>query len=112
MHLRESLARSLNESHRMTRMGGIQRQGETTSLPTQSLVPQVQQFGEREIEITYLGENTQGRPTWIMWNHKEPHLIGLLTQGRLGFDFEQRTSAGVFFHENISLNRLNRALTA
>lgn len=93
-------------------MGGIQRQDETPSLPTQSLVPHIQQFGEREIEVTYLGENTHGRPTWIMWNPREPHLIGLLTQGRLGFDFEQRTSDGVFFHENISLTRLNRALTS
>lgn len=78
----------------------------------QDLVPHVQSFGDRDIEVTYLGENTRGRPTWIMWRAEEPSLIGLLTQSQLGFDFEQRTSAGVFVHENISLKRLQRALEA
>lgn len=74
------------------------------------MVPTMQHIGDRDIEVTFLGLNTVGRPTWILWNPGEPHLIGLLTQGAIGYNFEQRTSAGVFLHENISLNRLNRAL--
>lgn len=74
------------------------------------MIPRVQKMGERDIEVTFLGLNAQGRPTWILWNEEEPMLIGLLTQGRLGFTFEQRTSAGVLLHENISLNLVNKAL--
>lgn len=69
-------------------------------------------MGERDIEITFLGLNADGRPAWILWNPLEPHLIGLLTQGRLGYNFEQRTSLGVYMHENISLGRLSKALMA
>ena len=76
------------------------------------MMPRIQRMGERDIEVTFLGLNASGRPTWILWNSREPHLIGLLTQGRLGYNFEQRTSMGVFMHENISLTRLNKALMA
>lgn len=93
----------------MSEITGVQ---ETAPLPTERMVPQVQTMGNRDIEVTFLGLNTHGKPTWILWNPREPHLIGLLTQGTLGYNFEQRTSAGVFLHENISLNRLNKALMA
>lgn len=73
-------------------------------------MPSMQRIGARDIEITFLGPNAQGQPTWVMWNASEPHLIGLLSQGRIGYHFEQRTSSGVFVHENISLARVQRAL--
>lgn len=93
-------------------MGETLEATQSTQLPTERMLPQVQRMGERDIEITFLGLNSDGRPSWILWNPFEPHLIGLLTQGRLGYNFEQRTSMGVFVHENISLSRLNKALMA
>jgi len=80
------------------------------TLSTRAMVPTVQRFGSREIEITFLGNNTHGQPTWILWNPREPYLIGLLRQGKLGFTFEQRTDHGVMLHEGISLARLQRAI--
>lgn len=91
-------------------MGDISEANESTHLPTERMLPRVQKMGDRDIEVTFLGLNADGRPSWILWNSLEPHLIGLLTQGRLGYNFEQRTSVGVSVHENISLNRLNKAL--
>lgn len=75
-----------------------------------TLMPSVQRIGNRDIEITFLGTNAFGQPTWIMWNASEPHLIGMLCQGKMGYNFEQRTSSGVMLHENISLSRVQRAL--
>lgn len=80
------------------------------ALTRETLRPGVQRIGRRDIEITYLGENAYGQPTWIMWNADEPYLIGLLCQGKMGYHFEQRTSSGVMLHENISLSRVQRAL--
>ncbi len=82
----------------------------SVALSKNKLMPVVQRIGSRNIEITYLGKNSEGLPTWIMWNAAEPHLIGLLRQGRMGYHFEQRTSSGVMLHENISLSRVQRAL--
>lgn len=81
-------------------------------LPTRRMVPMVQQFGKREIEMTFLGNNSHGQPTWILWNPAEPYLIGVLSQGKIGFNFEQSTSQGVMLHEGISLSRVQRALGA
>lgn len=80
------------------------------ALSTDRLVPQVQRIGQLEIELTFLGPNMHGQPTWIMWNASEPYLIGMLSQGRMGYHFEQRTDSGVQRLENISLNRVQRAL--
>ncbi|WP_449278116.1 hypothetical protein [Leucobacter sp. GX24907] len=80
-------------------------------LSTQRMVPTVQRFGGRSIEITFLGNNTHGQPTWILWNPDEPYLIGVLNQGKIGFTFEQSTSQGVMLHEDISLRRLQHALS-
>ncbi|MBL3698761.1 hypothetical protein [Leucobacter luti] len=74
------------------------------------LAPSVQRIGSRNIEITFLGPNAQGQPTWIMWSAEEPYLIGMLSQGKMGYRFEQRTSSGALLHENISLSRVQRAL--
>lgn len=93
-------------------MGDISETTESTHLPTERMLPRVQKMGNRDIEVTFLGLNREGRPSWILWNPLEPHLIGLLTQGRLGYNFEQRTSMGVFMHENISLNSLTKQLMA
>jgi len=82
----------------------------SVALSTERLMPSMQRIGTRDIEITFLGPNAQGQPTWVMWNASEPYLIGLLSQGRIGYHFEQRTSSGVFVHENISLTRVQRAL--
>jgi len=90
-------------------MSEVQQSGDVT-LSTRAMVPSMQRVGNREIEVTYLGNNTQGRPTWILWNASEPYLIGMLIQGKLGFNFEQRTDQGVMLHENISLQRVQRAL--
>ena len=79
-------------------------------LSTQRMVPTVQRFGNRSIEITFLGNNTHGQPTWILWNPSEPYLIGVLSQGKIGFRFEQSTDQGVMLHEDISLRRLQRAI--
>lgn len=86
------------------------QQTDLVTLTTRALVPSVQKIGNRDIEITFLGNNANGQPTWIMWNASEPYLIGMLCQGKLGFTFEQRTDQGVMFHENISLQRVQRAL--
>ena len=80
------------------------------ALSTERLTPQIQRIGQSEIEFTFLGPNVHGQPTWIMWNPDEPHLIGMLSQGRMGYHFEQRTGGGVQRLENISLNRVQRAL--
>ncbi len=90
-------------------MSEVQQSGDVT-LTTRAMVPSVQRVGSREIEITFLGNNTHGQPTWILWNPLEPYLIGMLVQGKLGFTFEQRTDQGVMLHENISLQRVQRAL--
>lgn len=80
------------------------------TLSTRVLVPSVQRFGNREIEMTFLGNNSDGQPTWMLWNPLEPYLIGVLRQGRMGFTLEQRTDQGVMLHENISLKRLQKAI--
>jgi hypothetical protein len=90
-------------------MSQVQQSDEVT-LSTRAMVPSMQRVGNREIEVTYLGNNTYGQPTWVLWNPNEPFLIGMLIQGKLGFDFEQRTDSGVMLHENISLQRVQRAL--
>lgn len=77
---------------------------------TQKLVPRIEKFGTKSIEVTYLGENADGHATWILWNSNEPYLLGMLIQGRLGFTFEQRTSEGVMLHRDVSLARIQRAL--
>ncbi|GAA1571802.1 hypothetical protein ACIFOC_01118 [Leucobacter aridicollis] len=92
-------------------MSEVQRQGEKVlALPTDRLMPHIQRFGQQAIEFTFLGPNMQGQPTWIMWNANEPYLIGMLSQGKMGYHFEQRTGDGVQRLENISLNRVQRAL--
>lgn len=90
-------------------MNEVQHSGDVT-LSTRALVPSMQRIGNREIEFTYLGNNSKGQPTWVLWNPLEPLLIGMLCQGKLGFTFEQRTDHGVMLHENISLQRVQRAL--
>lgn len=92
-------------------MSEVRRQGEKVlALPTDRLMPNIQRFGRQTIEFTFLGPNIHGQPTWIMWNASEPHLIGMLSQGKMGYHFEQRTGDGVQRLENISLNRVQRAL--
>lgn len=86
------------------------QQSDDVTLSTRAMVPSVQRVGNRQIEITYLGNNTHGQPTWVLWNPLEPYLIGMLIQGKLGFNFEQRTGQGIMLHENISLQRVQRAL--
>ena len=86
------------------------QQSENVTLSTRAMVPSVQRVGSREIEITFLGNNSKGQPTWVLWNPLEPYLIGMLIQGKLGFHFEQRTGQSVMLHENISLQRVQRAL--
>lgn len=80
------------------------------ALTRETLMPSVQRIGSRDIEITFLGTNAAGQATWILWNADEPYLIGMLCQSKMGFNFEQRTNYGVLVHENISLNRVQRAL--
>lgn len=87
-----------------------QAENGSVALTRDTLMPGVQRIGRRNIEITYLGKNSRGLPTWIMWNADEPNYLGLLTQGKMGYNFEQRVSSGVLLHENISLNRVQRAL--
>ncbi len=82
----------------------------TVTLSTRTLVPSVQRFGNRDIETTFLGNNSAGQPTWMLWNPLEPYLIGILRQDRLGFTLEQRTDQGVLVHENLSFKRLQRAI--
>ncbi|MGO1435103.1 MAG: hypothetical protein ACTJFR_03790 [Canibacter sp.] len=79
---------------------------------TQRLVPVKERLGEREIEVTFLGNNAQGEPTWILWNVNDPLLIGVLRQGKIGYTFEQRTSVGPLIHENLSKPRVQRMLGA
>ena len=87
-----------------------QTDGGGVVLSTQRMVPRMQRIGNREIEITFLGNNSLGQPTWILWNPDEPYLIGVLSQGKLGFTFEQSTDQGVMLLEDISLRRLQRAI--
>ncbi len=82
----------------------------TVTLSTRTLVPSVQRFGNRDIETTFLGNNSDGQPTWMLWNPLEPYLIGILRQDQLGFTLEQRTDQGVLVHENLSFKRLQRAI--
>lgn len=87
------------------------QQGEgIVALSTERLMPNVQRIGNQDIEFTFLGPNLHGQPTWIMWNASEPYFVGMLSQGKMGYHFEQRTDAGVQRLENISLNRVQRAL--
>ena len=90
----------------------LQQEEAVVALSTERLTPRIQKIGSQEIEITFLGPNAAGQPTWIMWNANEPFLIGMLSQGKMGYHFEQRTSSGVQKLENISLNRVRRALGA
>ncbi|MBC9943848.1 hypothetical protein ICL81_04815 [Leucobacter sp. cx-328] len=85
-------------------------ENQVLALSTDRLQPRIQRIGSQDIEITFLGPNTNGQPTWIMWNANEPHLIGMLMQGKMGYHFEQRTSVGVDRFENMSLNRVQRVL--
>ncbi|WP_336658960.1 hypothetical protein [Leucobacter sp. USHLN153] len=87
-----------------------QTENGSVALSRNQLMPDVQRIGTRQIEITYLGKNADGLPTWIMWNADEPMFIGMLRQGKMGYHFEQRTSSGVLLLENISLSRVQRAL--
>lgn len=89
-----------------------QASSEVVSLSRDRLLPSVQVIGGKSIEFTFLGVNAAGLPTWILWNPQEPYLLGMLCQGKSGFNFEQRTTQGVLVHENISLERVQRALTA
>lgn len=91
-------------------MGELSQAGGAASLSTRMMVPSVQRFGNREIEVTFLGNNSDGRPTWLLWNSSEPYLIGILHQGKLGFTLEQRTDHGVMKQENISFTRLQKAI--
>lgn len=92
-------------------MSEVQQQsGGIVALSTDRLTPHIQRIGSQDIEFTFLGPNLHGQPTWIMWNSSEPHLIGMLSQGKMGYHFEQRTGSGVQRLENISLNRVQRAL--
>lgn len=93
-------------------MSELVRYESGTNLPTQRMVPVVQRMGDRDIEVTFLGQNAKGQPTWILWNAGSPYLIGLLSQGGLGFTFEQRTSNGVLVHEHIPLHRVQRAVSS
>ena len=98
----------------MVRINGMsemqQSSGDEVALSTRRMVPTMQRIGGRDIEVTFLGNNTLGQPTWILWNSAEPYLIGLLRQGKIGFTFEQRTSNGVMLHEGISMARFQREI--
>lgn len=92
-------------------MSDIQHSGNgSVALSTDRLLPGVQRIGNRDIEVTFLGKNALGQPTWLLWDALQPHLIALLSQGRMGYHLEQRTSYGVMMQENISLSRVQRAL--
>lgn len=82
----------------------------SVALSTEHLMPAVQRIGAREIEVTFLGKNDAGQPTWMLWDAAQPHLIALLSQGRMGYHLEQRTNYGVMMQENISLTRVQRAI--
>lgn len=92
-------------------MSELERSSET-NLPTQRMVPVMQRIGDRDIEFTFLGTNDKGHPTWILWNAETPYLVGLLTQGGLGFTFEQRTSAGVMVHSHVPLEKVQQAISS
>lgn len=92
-------------------MSELQQSGdEVVALGDAELQPAHQRIGANDIEITYLGLNASGERTWMMWNRREPYLLGVLREGKLGYHFEQRTSTGVMYQENISLKRVRRAL--
>lgn len=92
-------------------MSELQQTGnDVVALSSERLMPVVQRIGARDIEITFLGPNAHGQPTWVMWNASEPYLIGMLSQGKIGYTFEQRTTEGASVLEGISLNRVQRAL--
>jgi hypothetical protein len=86
-----------------------ERQG-PAPFSTRRNVPVIEKIGGRDIEVTFLGMNSLGRLTWILWNPGEPLLIGVLTQGHRGFTLEQRTSGGVMLHENVPLSRVQHAI--
>lgn len=89
----------------------VQKTGnDVVALSTERLMPSVQRIGAREIEFTFLGPNSAGQPTWVMWNAEDPYLIGMLSQGKIGYTFEQRTTDGPMLLEGISLQRVQRAL--
>ncbi|MBB4071159.1 hypothetical protein EII31_06715 [Leucobacter sp. OH2974_COT-288] len=77
---------------------------------TEMLVPQVQRIGNRDIEVTYLGTNTFGESTWILWNAQEPTLIGMLRQADGKFTFEQRTSVGAMQHSDLTREKVQLML--
>lgn len=87
-----------------------QARNDVVALSTERLMPTVQRIGARDIEFTFLGPNSDGQPTWVMWNANEPYLIGVLRQGKIGYTFEQRTTDGPLLLEGISLQRVQRAL--
>lgn len=88
-----------------------QATGGEVTLSTEYLMPTIQRMGDRDIESTFMGENAFGEPTWVLWNHEHPYLIGILRQGQIGYIFEQRTSQGVMLHEGISFRRVQYALS-
>lgn len=77
---------------------------------TRTLVPTVQRIGEKAVEVTYLGVNVAGEPTWILWDAKDPFMIGMLSQGKMGYTFEQRTTMGPMVHSNLSTHSVQRML--
>ena len=87
-----------------------QEQQASAAFSTRRNIPVVENIGGRDIEVTFLGTNSLDRMTWILWNPGQPLLIGILTQGQLGFTLEQRTSGGVLLHENVPLSRVQRAI--
>lgn len=74
------------------------------------LVPTYHRIGERELEVTFLGKNAYGEDTWLLWNHSEPRLMGMLRQGEDSFTFEQRTSEGPLIHSDLSRQRVQKML--
>lgn len=94
----------------MSDMQRVEGDEEVVQLTHRVLMPVVQRFGDREIEVTFLGKNSTGQPTWVLWNPMEPHLIGMLREGQFGYTLEQRTDQGVMLHENLSLRRVQRAI--
>ncbi|MDO4241959.1 MAG: hypothetical protein Q4C71_05450 [Microbacteriaceae bacterium] len=76
------------------------------------LVPRVHNLNGHAVEVTYLGRSTDSKNTWILWNAQEPFLIGLLRQGKMGYVFEQRTSAGPILHENLASQYVHKMIGA
>ena len=92
-------------------MSDMQHSGSgSVALSTDHLLPRGQRIGNRDIEVTFLGKNGSGQPTWLLWDAQQPNLIALLSQGSMGYHLEQRTNYGVMLQENISLSRVQRAL--